>query len=262
MSALVTTHAAEALVELYCRELKMPGLRAAHEGVARDATDRGHGFATYLAACLAEEIESRRQHRLATRLRQARFPDVKTLDGFDFAAIPKLSKPKVLSLAQGEFIREKMNVVCLGPSGTGKTHAAVGIGIAAIAAGYRVRFINAVTLSQELLAAQQEYRLPRYLASWRSVDLAIVDELGYLGLGPGGPVLFQFFADRYERGKSVLITSNLDFSSWVEVFNDTALTSALLDRLCHRAEILLFIGESYRFRQSRTRANTDGSDRT
>ena len=157
----------------------------------------------------------------------------------------------MLSLSEGEFIREKTNVLCIGNSGTGKTHVALGIGIAAIPAGYRVRFINAVTLAQELLQAQQEYRLPRYLASWRGVDPAIVDELGYLGLGPGGPVMFQFCADRYERGGSLLITSNLEFSRWVEVFNDTTLTSALLDRLCHRAEVLLFAGESYRFRQSR-----------
>jgi DNA replication protein DnaC len=114
----------------------------------------------------------------------------------------------------------------------------------------RVRFIGAVTLAQELLLAQQEYRLPRYLKSWQKIDLVILDELGYLGLGPGGPLLFQFCAERYERG-SVLITTNLDFARWSEVFADATLTAALLDRLTHHAHILLFQGESYRFKESR-----------
>ena len=251
MSASVSARAAEALVEAYCRELKMPGLRAAHESVAREAADHAHSYTAFLSSCLAQEIESRRCHRLATRLRGARFPSTKTLDTFDFAVIPQVPKLKVLSLAQGDFIRERTNLLCIGNSGTGKTHIAIGLGVASLEAGYRVRFINAVQLAQELLLAQQEYRLPRYLASWRAIDLVIVDELGYLGLGPGGPLLFQFCADRYERPGSLLITSNLEFSRWVEVFTDPALTSALLDRLCHRAEVLLFTGESYRFRQSR-----------
>ena len=126
------------------------------------------------------------------------------------------------------------------------------MGISAIQAGYRVRFISALTLAQELLQAQQEYRLPRYLRSWQSVDLVVLDELGYLGLGPGGPLLFQFCAERYERG-SILITTNLDFARWAEVFGDATLTAALLDRLTHHAHVLLFQGESHRFRESRQR---------
>ena len=148
--------------------------------------------------------------------------------------------------------RAKENVICLGDAGTGKTHVAIGLGISAIQAGYRVRFVSALCLAQELLQAQQEYRLPRYLRGWQKVDLVVLDELGYLGLGPGGPLLFQFCAERYERG-SVLITSNLDFSRWVEVFGDATLTAALLDRLTHHSHILLFQGESHRFRESRQR---------
>jgi DNA replication protein DnaC len=124
------------------------------------------------------------------------------------------------------------------------------VGIGAIQAGYRVRFVSAVTLAQELLQAQQEYRLPRYLKGCQKADLVILDELGYLGLGPGGPLLFQFCAERYERG-SLLITTNLEFARWGEVFADAALTAALLDRLTHHVHILLFQGESYRFKESR-----------
>jgi DNA replication protein DnaC len=249
----VPPEATAALIDVACRELKMPGLRAGYAAIARDAAAQGQGYPAFLAACLSQEISSRREHRLAAYLGQARFPAPKTLEAFDFAALPQLPKTTVLALADGSFIRNHENVICLGDSGLGKTHVAVGLGLACIQAGYRVRFIGAITLAQELLAAQQEFRLPRYLRSWQLVDLVILDEFGYLGLGPGGPLIFQFCAERYERG-SLLITSNLDFSRWVEVLGDAALTAALLDRLTHHAHILLFQGaESYRFRHSRAR---------
>ena len=249
---MTASDATAGMVELYLRELKMPGLRSAYQSIARDATGLGQSYEAFLAACLAQEMDSRRQHRLESRLAQARFPMAKTLESFDFAAIPQLPKTKVMGLAQGSFIRERQNVICLGNPGTGKTHISIGLGVRAIEEGYRVRFITAVTLAQELLLAQQECRLPRYLKSWQGVELVILDELGYLGLGPGGPLLFQFCAERYERG-SILITTNLEFSRWVEVFGDATLTSALIDRLTHHAQILLFQGESHRFRESRQR---------
>lgn len=189
-----TTDPTAAMVDLYCRDLKLPGLRSAYAAIARDATNQGQGYVAFLASCLAQEVAARRQHRLATRLNQARFPAPKTLEAFDFTVVPSLPKAQVLALAEGGFVRERENVICLGSAGTGKTHVAIGVGIGAIQAGYRVRFISAVTLAQELLQAQQEYRLPRYLKSWQKVDLVILDELGYLGLGPGGPLLFQIIA--------------------------------------------------------------------
>jgi len=246
---MTMTETANAMVDLYCRELKLPGLRSTYQATARDAAGPGQSH----TACLAQEIEARRQHRLATRLAQACFPALKTFESFDFAALPQLPKVKVLALAEGGFIRDRENIICLGNPGTGKTHMSIALGIAAIQADYRVRFISAVILAQELLQAQQEYRLPRYLKSWQSFDLVILDELGYLGLGPGGPLLFQFCAERYERG-SLLITTNLEFARWVEVFGDPTLTAALLDRLTHHAQILLFEGESYRFLESKERS--------
>lgn len=240
-------HAAQ--VKLYARELKMPGLAAAFEEIVRDGEAAGRGALEALAACLAAEVASRTEHRLAARVKAARFPAPKSLEAFDFALQPSLEKGRVLALARGDFIAARENLVCLGASGTGKTHVATAIGLGAIYAGARVRFIGAIMLAQELLAAADEHRLPRYLRGWRSADLAIVDELGYLPLGPGAPLLFQFFAERYESG-SVLVTSNLEFSRWSEVFGDATLTAALLDRFTHHSHVLLFEGESYRFRES------------
>lgn len=249
---------AAAQVALYTQELKMPGLRSHFREIAREARGTGETYEAYLVACLRAEIESRREHRLQERLKQARFPHRKTLEEFDFTLVPSVSRELVLSLATGEFVRERENVILLGASGTGKTHLAEAVGMATIYAGARVRFTTAVTLAQELLLAQDEHRLPRYLKTWKKVDLVIVDELGYLELGPGGPLLFQFFAERYESG-SVIVTSNLEFSRWSEVFGDPVLTAALLDRLTHHSHILVFEGESYRFRESKKRRERPAS---
>ena len=182
-----------AQAKLYAQELKMPGLRSHFEEIAREARTNGESHEAYLAACLRAEVESRREHRLQDRLKQARFPQRKTLEEFDFMLLPSVSKEEVIHLGTAEFVRARENVIFLGASGTGKTHLAQAIGQAAIYAGQRVRFTSAVVLAQELLAAQDEHRLPRYLKSWAKADLVIVDELGYLELGPGGPLLFQFF---------------------------------------------------------------------
>jgi len=246
---LVNTDILAAQIRFYARELKMPGLSGAFEEIARDAAKAGRGHLESLAACLSAEVDSRSEHRLASRIKTARFPSAKTFETFDFSLVPSLQKGRVLDLGSGEFTRFRENVVCLGASGTGKTHVATAIGLSAIYAGARVRFTTAVTLSQELLAAADDHRLPRYLKGWRSADLVIVDELGYLPLGPGAPLMFQFFAERYEAG-SVLVTTNLEFSRWTEVFGDPTLTAALLDRLTHHSHVLVFEGESYRFRES------------
>lgn len=246
---MTTEKAREALIELYCKQLRLPGIRQVYHEAARQAASTDEGFLAFLAACLAHEVETRQERQYDRRLKQARFPWTKGLGDFDFTVIPRLSKNEVLTLAQGEFIRVGHNVLCVGNSGTGKSHIAIALGLAAIEQGFTVRFINVMELTQELLLAAEEYRLPRYLKSWDKVNLVILDEFGYLGLGPGGPLLFQFCAHRYERG-SLLITSNLEFSRWAEILGDPALTTALLDRLTHHSHVLIFEGESYRFRES------------
>ena len=203
---MVNYEAAEATVELYCRALKMPTLRKGFRQILRDSQANGDSTVEFLGSCLAHEIEGRHQSAMAARMKQAKFPAVKTLDGFDFAAVPTLDKAKILALADGNFIRERENLVLLGNSGLGKTHLAIGLGVRAVQAGYRVRFVTVSALVQELIQAEREFRLPKLLKSWDKVDLLIADELGYVGLGPGGPLLFQLFAQRYEKS-SLIITS-------------------------------------------------------
>lgn len=239
----------QGMIDTYLKELKMPGLKRIYPDLIREAETQGRAYSEFLVACLAYEVQSRKENRLKARVQQARFPTIKTLDEFDFAQIPSLPKPLITTLGQGAFIKKKENIICLGNSGTGKSHIATALGVAAIAMGYRVRFISVVHLVQELLQANSEYRLPKYLKSWRNVDLVIMDELGYIGLGSGGPLLFQFCAELYEKS-SLIITTNLEFSRWTEVFDDAVLTGALLDRLTHHSHILLFEGESYRFKES------------
>ncbi len=253
---MTDTVATEGLVDLYCRQLKLPGIRANYRELAREALDNGISPMRFLIACFEQELATRQEQRLNRRMRTARFPALKTLNMFDFSAIPSLPKAKVFSLAEAGFVRQKENLICIGPSGTGKTHILIALGMAAIEAGFQVRFIRTVALAQDLLQAQEELRLNRYLNSWHKVDLVLLDELGYIGLGQGGPLLFQFIADRYESG-SVALSSNLEFSRWEEVFGDPALTTALLDRLTHRSHILQFHGDSYRLKESRRRLKDD-----
>ena len=245
----------EALVDIYCKQLKLPGLKVSFRELARDAMTQNQPPTSFLAACLAKEVELRAQKRLTTRIKQARFSEIKTLESFEFTSIPKLPRTKIVSLAEGTFIKDRENIICVGQSGTGKTHIATAIGVSAVQQGYRVRFIKVYDLIQELLRAESEYRLPRYLKTWSKYDLIILDELGYINLGTGSPLLFQFCSERYERG-SLIITTNLDFSRWGEVFGDNALTVALLDRLTHHAHVIPFLGESYRFKESRDKLDT------
>ena len=241
--------ALEAMLLNYCKQLRLPGIRQDYQALIRDAQQQGIPPLRFLVSCLQHEAVARKQRQRQTRIKNAKFPQLKALDAFDFSLIPQLSQAQVLGLAQSDYIEQKQNILCLGPSGTGKTHVAIALGVAAIQTGYRVRFIRTLTLAQELLKAQQEFRLNPYLKSWRKFELVILDELGYLELGPGAPLLFQFVAERSELG-SLIVTSNLDFARWEDVFGDPALTTALLDRLTHHCHILVFHGESHRFRQS------------
>ncbi len=239
----------EVAIDEATQTLKMPGLRKVFREKAREAIETGLSPLGYLGECLEAEVSSRKENEIRRRLSEARFPVVKTLETFDFTALPSLSREKIRLLSEGRAWTERENVLLVGQVGTGKTHIAIALGLEAIKSGARVRFVTAPALIQELLLAEKEARLSRALKQWSRFDLVIIDELGYVSLGPGGPLLFQFCSDRYERG-SLLITSNLEFSRWSEVFGDPSLTTALLDRLTHHSHVLVFQGESYRFRES------------
>lgn len=238
------------LLEQNLKSLKLPAVLKEYARLAREAAAVGSGYETYLEKLTELEVAQRTSHAISNRIRAAGFPLLKDLESFDFTLAPALNKQKVLELSRGAWIAERANCCLIGNSGTGKTHLAIALGQAACRQGRHVRFHTAASLVNQLEEAQKQYRLEKLLAGLERIDLLIVDELGYLSLSSAGAdLLFQVFAERYER-RSVLITSNLPFGEWGGVFRNERLTAALLDRLTHRCHILECNGESYRFRQS------------
>lgn len=238
------------LLKSNLKQLKLPTMAAEWEKLAREAAERDEPYESYLLRLTELEVATRGANAVASRIRAAGFPVVKEFDTFDFTAVPGLSKQKVLELARGEWIDQHWNCCLIGGSGTGKTHLAIAWGLSLCRLGKRVRFSTAANLVTLLEEAQQQHRLDRVLTQLDRVDLLIVDELGYLSFSRvGAELLFQVFADRYERG-SLLLTSNLPFGEWGSVFQGERMTAALLDRLTHRCHIFEMNGESYRFRES------------
>jgi len=182
---------------------------------------------------------------------EPKFPVTKSLDSFDFLAMPTLNKAMVLELARCEFLARRENVLLLGNSGTGKTYIALALGLAACQQGHRVRFTTAAALVHELIEARDERKLLRFQKQIAGYELLIVDELGFVPLSKtGAELLFEMLSQRYERG-STMLTSNLPFAEWTEVLGSERLTGALLDRLTHHVHILEMNGDSFRLKQSK-----------
>lgn len=241
------------LLTHHLKALKLPTFLREHDKLARQCATEGVDHTGYLLRLAELELLDRERRLIERRIRQARFPTVKSLDSFDFAAIPSLNKLLVLELARGEYVERRENVIALGNSGTGKTHVALGLGLAACQKGLSVGFTTAAALVHELLEARDERRLLRLQKQLASCKLLIIDELGYVPLSTtGAELLFESLSQRYERG-SVLVTSNLPFDEWTSVFGSERLTGALLDRLTHHVHILEMNGESYRLKTSRRR---------
>ena len=241
------------------RQLRLPTVAANYRKLAQEAAQTGQPYEAYLLRLVEQEVNQREINRRKRRVQEARFPVLHTLDEFDFAAIPSLNRTQVLNLARGDYIDRHENVALIGGIGTGKTHIATSLGLAACEQGRRVRFYTAAGLINELLEAQEEHRLSKLESRLMKLDLIILDEVGFVPFSQrGAQMLFAFISQKYLRG-SLIVTSNLAFAEWTEVFGDPRLTSALLDRLTHRCHILEFTGESYRFRQSLQR-QTAASD--
>ena len=198
---------------------------AEHDKLAREATARGEPYDAYLLRLTELEVAARTANAIAARIRAAGVPVAKDFDTFDFTAVPALPRQKVLELARGEWVGQRWNCCLIGGSGTGKTHLATALGLALCRAGKRVRFVTAAGLVTELEEAQQQHRLDRLLTALDRLDLLIVDELGYLSFSrAGAELLFQVFADRYER-RSLLVTSNPPFGEWGTVFQGERMTA-------------------------------------
>ena len=247
------------LLKVQLRQLRLPTMGREFEKLARDAAASNQTFTQFLLGLTELELATRGANAVAGRIKDAEFPVEKDFDTFDFSALPGLSKPKVLELARCEWIEHKYNCCLIGSHGTGKTHISTGLGLAACRAGLRVRSFTAAGLVSRLEKEQKQYTLDRFLKQLDRAHLLICDELGYVTMSRGGvELLFRVFADRYERG-SLLLTSNLPFSEWGQVFQGERMTAALLDRLCHHCHIFEMNGESYRFRESmKTRKGRKG----
>ncbi len=228
----------------------MPGLGRSFEALARQAGEEHWSYEEYLHEILSVEETSRTDSAVRMRLREARFPETKTMDTFDFATADGVSAPQITDLARGDWIGRSENVIFAGPIGTGKTHLAIALGVEAARRRRRVLFHRAADLVRSLLEARDQRELGRLHRRLHSVDLLIVDELGFVPFDrTGGELLFNLLTDRYER-RSVLLTTNLAFSEWVKVFaGDEKLTTALLDRLAHHATVITTKGKSYRMRR-------------
>jgi DNA replication protein DnaC len=243
----------QVLLAHYLKQLRLPTVLREYDKVARECARDGVDHPRYLLRLLELELIDRERRLVERRIRQARFPATKSLDSFVFTAIPSLNKMLVLELARCEYILRRENIIALGNSGTGKSHVALGLGLAACQKGFSVVFTTAAQLVHQLMEARDEKRLLRLQRELQAAKLLILDELGYVPLSPtGAELLFEVFSQRYEHG-STIVTSNLPFEEWTAVLGSERLTGALLDRLTHHVHILTMNGESYRLAQSTAR---------
>ena len=250
MPAGTTSGTPQVLLAHHLKQLKLPTVLREYDKVARECARDGVDHPRYLLRLIELELIDRERRTVERRIRAARFPVVKTFETFDFIAMPGLNKMLVLELARCEYILRRENIIALGNSGTGKTHVALALGLAACQKGFSVGFTTAAALVSQLLEARDERRLLKLQRDLASVKLLIIDELGYVPLSPSGAeLLFETFSQRYERG-STIVTSNLPFEDWTSVLGSERLTGALLDRLTHHVSILSMNGDSYRLKQS------------
>ncbi len=247
----------QVLLEHYLKQLKLPTILREYPRLAEQCAKEGVDFQRFLLRLAEAEMLERDRKATERRIKAAKYPVVQGLEKFDFPAIPSLNKKLVLELARCEWVGRRENVLALGNSGTGKTHIALALGLAACQRGMRVRFTTAAALVHELMEARDEKRLLRFQKHLQRQELLIVDELGFVPLSKAGAeMLFEVFSQRYERG-STLVTSNLPFAEWTEVLGSERLTGALLDRLTHHVHILEMNGESYRLKTSKQKRAAD-----
>jgi DNA replication protein DnaC len=254
------TDTPELLLAHYLKALKLPTFLREYDKLARQCAAEGVDHTRYLLRLAELELIERERRMVERRIKDAKFPAVKSLDSFDFLALPSLNKALVLELARSEYVSRRENIIAVGNSGTGKTHIVLGLGLAACQKGLSVGFTTAAALVHELIEARDEKRLLRLQRQLATYKLLIIDELGYVPFSQtGAELLFEVFSRRYERG-STIVTSNLPFDEWTGVFASERLTGALLDRLTHHVHILEMNGDRYRLKQSKRRDRNTTAD--
>jgi len=229
--------------------LQLPFIRAHYSEWAAEAARLNWDHQEYLRRLIEGESLLRQQRSIQRRLKAARFPVLKTLDQFVWDWPKKINRLQIQNLFRLEFISQKANVILLGTTGIGKTHLATALGYTACLEGHSVLFADAIGVINDLSAAQQAGNLKRTMKQYLRPRVLILDELGYLAVNQhGADLLFQVISQRYERG-SIILTSNKPFKDWASIFaNDSTITSAVLDRLLHHAEVVLIQGRSYRMK--------------
>jgi DNA replication protein DnaC len=247
---MTTTALALAAIEAHCRALRLPTIAGQCERLAEEAVRTQQSPLSYLAELLGAEVNDRERRTIARRLQEARLPRLKTLEEFDFSANPALAATQLQPLAAGDYLARAEPVIFIGDAGTGKTHLATGLCVAACRQNRRARFVTAAGLVNELVEAQQQHCLSRTLQRWTRYDLIVLDEVGYVPLAQvGAELLFQVISERAEKA-TFIITTNLPFSEWTQVFPSARLCKALLDRNTDRAHIIDTGTESYRFKRT------------
>jgi DNA replication protein DnaC len=240
----------EAAIDQHCRLLRLPTIAAQCQRLAKDAVQQQQPYLTYLAELLSAEVDERERHTIERRIKDARLPRIKALEDFDFSAASLVSAPQIRELAEGGYINRAEPIIFIGDSGTGKTHLATGLCLAACRQKKRVRFITAAGLVNELVEAQHHNQLGRALQRWTRYDLIAIDEMGYVPFAQvGAELMFQVISERAERA-TLVITTNLPFSEWTQVFPNARLCKALLDRITDRATIIETGSDSYRFKRT------------
>ena len=256
------SEAPQILLHHHLKQLRLPMFTAEYEKQAQQCAAENKNHVQYLCRLAKLEMIERERRMIERRIKAAKFPAIKSLDSFDFKAMASLNKPLVMELARCEYMDRYENVIALGPSGTGKTHIALGLGLAACQRGLKVRFVTAASLVHELIEAHDEKTLLRLQKQLASQHLLIIDELGFVPLSKtGAELLFEVISQCYERG-SLIITSNLPFDEWTQTFGSERLTGALLDRLTHHIHILEMNGESYRLKQSQAKTKSQNKKPT
>lgn len=240
----------EAVIKQHCKQLRLPSVAAQCARLAQDAARQQLPHLRYLNVLLGAEMEDRERRVIEKRLREAKLPRCKTLEEFDFDQSPRISAAQIRTLADGGYLERSEPVIFIGDCGTGKTHLATGLCVAACRQKKRVRFVTAAGLVNELVEAQHHNQLGRVFNRWSRYDLIAIDEVGYVPLAEiAAELLFQVVAERAEKA-AIILTTNLPFSEWTQVFTNTRLCKALLDRITDRATIIETGTESFRFKRT------------